>query len=203
MSHSVGHCGPDSDRRHIHDDVGELEHRLRQALAEGQHGAALLFADHGQGRGENQAEDYDLQHRAVGDRLRDVLREYVQNGVLCAELADRGGLRASRRGQRDAHSGLGEVNGCQPEKDGNRGNNLEVDDGAQSEPAHLPYVGVAGDAHHQRRNNSGAMMVLIKRRKISASTRRLVATFGKSCPISAPSSMAMKIHAVSVRRKQP
>ena len=47
-----------------------------------QHGAALLLADHGQGRGKNQAEDHDLQHRAVGHRLGDVLGEDVQDGVL-------------------------------------------------------------------------------------------------------------------------
>ena len=44
------------------------------------------------------------------------------------------------------------------------------------------------------------MIVLISRRKIIASTRRCVATLGRSWPISAPSSMATKIHAVSERR---
>ncbi len=52
-------------------------------------------------------------------------------------------------------------------------------------------------------NSSGAMIVLIKRRKMSASTRRCVAALGKSCPISAPNTMAMKIHALRVRLKQP
>ena len=89
MSHSVGDGRAHAERRHVHDEVGELEHRLRQALAEGQHGTALRLADHGQGDGENQAEDHDLQHRAVGDRLGDVLGKDVQDGVFGAEFADR------------------------------------------------------------------------------------------------------------------
>ena len=43
VSHSVGHGRADPERRHVHHDVGELEHHLAQALAERQHGPALLL----------------------------------------------------------------------------------------------------------------------------------------------------------------
>ena len=43
VSHSVGYGRSHSERRHVHHDVGELEHRLAQALAERQHGTALLL----------------------------------------------------------------------------------------------------------------------------------------------------------------
>ena len=45
-------------------------------------GRRFCFAHHGQRNGEDQAEDHHLQHRAVGHRLRDVLREDVQDGVF-------------------------------------------------------------------------------------------------------------------------
>ena len=155
MSHSVGHGRAHPDRRHIHDDVGELEHRLRQALAEHEHGAALLLTYHGQRGGKNQAEDYDLQHRAIGDRLRNVLRENVQNGVLPTKLGNRNRFCARRRGQLNANACFAQVDGRKAEEESDGGDNLEVDDRAQSETSNLSQVGMSGDADHQRCEDQG------------------------------------------------
>ncbi len=67
MSHSVGYGRAYAERRHIHHQVGELEHDFAQALAESQHGAALGLTDHSQSDSENQAEDHHLEHRAIRD----------------------------------------------------------------------------------------------------------------------------------------
>ena len=53
-------------------------------------GRRFCFAQHGQRHCEDQAEDDDLQHRAVGNRFGDVLRKDVQDRIFRAELADGG-----------------------------------------------------------------------------------------------------------------
>ena len=52
-------------------------------------------------------------------------------------------------------------------------------------------------------NMSGAMIVLISRRKIWLSRRRDVPTAGQSWPISAPTTIEMRIQAVSDLRCIP
>ena len=89
MSHSVGHRCAHAQRRHVHHDVGELEHRLAEALAERPAWDGVFASlQHRERDGEDQAEDHHLQDRAVGNGLGDVLREDVQDGVFRAQLGD-------------------------------------------------------------------------------------------------------------------
>ena len=150
MSHSVGHGCAHAERRHVHHDVGELEHHLAQALAKHQHGAAFGLAQHGQRNRKDQAEDHNLQHCAVGDSLGNVLRKDVQDGVFRAELADGAGISRGRRGKLNADAGLAQVDGAEAEEDRDGGDYFEEDDGAEAKPADLPQVGMPGDADHQR-----------------------------------------------------
>src|ERR1019366_7726238 len=74
----------------------------------------------------------------------------VQDGVLRAQLIDWDCLGTGRSSQLDAGSGSADVDGCQPEEDRDCSDDLEINDGAQTETADLPQVGVAGDTHYQR-----------------------------------------------------
>ena len=66
-----------------------------QALAEVQHRAALVFANHRQRNGKDQAEDHNLQHGIVGYGLGDILGEGVQDGFFGAEFGNT--ARVARR----------------------------------------------------------------------------------------------------------
>ena len=52
-------------------------------------------------------------------------------------------------------------------------------------------------------NKSGAMIVRMRFRKIRLSSLRLTANPGQSLPISAPATIATRIHVVSDFRRQP
>ncbi len=84
----VGDRRADADRRVVHDDVRELEHRLGHGLAPGDDRPSLL-ADHAERDREQDAEDDDLQHVAFGHRLDDRFRHDVEQDLIP-------GLRASR-----------------------------------------------------------------------------------------------------------
>ncbi len=65
LADRVGDRGPDTDRRHQHHDPREAEHRLGQALGEGEQRTPLLVRDQRERDAEEHAEDDDLQHLAL------------------------------------------------------------------------------------------------------------------------------------------
>ena len=68
-------------------------------------------------------------------------------------------ISAGRGGKLNADAGFAQIDGPEPEEDRDGGDDFEEDDGAQSQPADLPQVGMPGDADHQRseqqRRNDG------------------------------------------------
>src|SRR6266849_5395379 len=140
----------DADRRGQHDDIGELEHGFGEAFGEGQHGAALGFGDERESHGEQDAEDDDLQHLAFGNGLGDIFGEDVgdelRRGVRNSVQRFSGG-----RGRKaHAFSGAADVDGGEADEQGDSGDDLEVDEGLDSETANFFQVGVAGNAHDKR-----------------------------------------------------
>ena len=147
VTHRVGDGAAHPDGRIAHDDVGELEHRLRDGVAELHHDAPLLAEDV-EREGEEHAEDHDLQHVAFRHRLdhrvgKDVDEE-VLPGLRRRDLA----LRRLRR-QHHARAGAGQVHHGEADGDGDRGHHLEVDEGAHRHAAHHLEVAGARDAGNQ------------------------------------------------------
>jgi hypothetical protein len=68
MADGVGHGGANADRRELHHELREAEHDVGQRLAP-LNDRPCLFADRGHRQREQDGEDDDLQHVAVGHGL--------------------------------------------------------------------------------------------------------------------------------------
>ena len=77
MADGVGNGAKDAERSGVHDQVGELEHGFRKAFGQDEHGTALRFGHQNERHGEEDAENDDLEHLALGDGFGDVLRKDV------------------------------------------------------------------------------------------------------------------------------
>ncbi len=99
----------DADRRVVHDDVRELEHRFGNGLAPLDDRPAFL-ADHAERNGEENAEDDDLQDVAFGHRLDHGLRHGVEEDLI-PRLGRGGDLRLLPHRQVDADAGPHDVDG--------------------------------------------------------------------------------------------
>ena len=147
----VAPMGPDPDRRELHHDPGELEHHVRQALAERKHGVLGLALHLRQRRRKQQGKEHDLEHFVLGRRVEEgsghgVLDHASQGGVGAGQLAPLVG----GHGQAHAHTGLDGVDRNQPDGQRQRGDDFEVDDRPERQAAHLLHVvAVARDADHQ------------------------------------------------------
>ena len=123
---------------------------LRQALAKGQHGTALFFANQGQRNAKDHAEDHDLQHLAFSHGLGDVFRKDVQDNVspFLRLRGDAGRCRST--GLWNTHAGLRKIDCPQPNEQRHRGDEFKIKQRLDSHAPDLLQVGMAGDPHHQR-----------------------------------------------------
>ena len=145
--------GHDADRREHHDVAGELEHHLRGALEHVRDRAALL-AHRRQADAEEDREDHDLQdvaarHR-IDDRRRDQRDQHVPSRMRLDALHGLQRVGGHRR-RLDAGARLEHVDDAKPEKQRDRGRDLEIDDGLEADAAHRLQVAGARDADDQRR----------------------------------------------------
>jgi hypothetical protein len=85
MAHGVSHGCTDADGCVIHDDVGELEHDLREGFREIEDGSARGSGDERQGYGEKNGEHGDLQDLILGGGFDDIFREHVKQEVVPAK----------------------------------------------------------------------------------------------------------------------
>ena len=147
----VGDRRADADRRVVHDDVRELEHRLGHGLAPRDDRPAFL-ADHAERDAEEDAEDDDLEDVAFGHRLDDRLRDDVEEDLI-PRLRLGGDLRLLPHRQVDADAGPHDVDGHQADEERERRHDLEVDERAQAHAADDLDVPGAGDAGDERRED--------------------------------------------------
>ena len=151
MANGVRDRRPDPDRRVVHHDVRDLEHRLGNGLAPGDDGLALL-PDQPQAYREDDAEGDDLKHVAACHCLDHRLGDDVEKDLVPGlRLGGDLGLRTHR--QVDADAGLDDVDGHEADDEGDGGDDLEVDDRANTHPADDLHVAGAGDAGDERRED--------------------------------------------------
>jgi hypothetical protein len=79
VADGIGHGRTDADGGEVHDDVGELEHRLGERFGETEHRLAEFFGHLGEGDAEKDGEDGNLEDLIFGDGFGDVFREDVKN----------------------------------------------------------------------------------------------------------------------------
>ena len=151
MPDGVGDRRADTDRRVVHHDVRELEHRLGNGLAPGDERPAFL-TDHPERDREDDAEDHDLQHVTVGHRLDDRLGNDVQQDLI-PRLRGRRDPRLLAHRQIDANPWPHHVDGDEADDEREGRDHLEVDDGAQSDPSDDLDVPGPGDPGNQRRED--------------------------------------------------
>jgi hypothetical protein len=151
VADGIGNRSADANRRVAHHDVGELEHRLGNRFAPADNDLATL-ADHSQGDGKQDAKGDDLEHVAPRHRVEDRFGHDVEQHLV-PRLRTRGDIGGARRREDDAVTGPGDVDGDEPDDQGDGGDNLEVDDRAQPHPADRLDVARARDARDQRREN--------------------------------------------------
>ena len=142
-------AAPYADGRKQHDDVGELEHRLRETFREEQHRPALRVTQKAQRDCEQDAEHHHLQHLALVHRPGDVLRKNVQEDVG-HRLLGRRRERLRWRRQLHPHACLAEVDRGQADEKRDRGDHLEIDQRLDAHSPDFLQVGVPGDPHNQR-----------------------------------------------------
>ena len=76
VSHRDRHRRADADRRELHDDAGELEHHLRQPLAEPRASPPWRARLHlGERGGEEDGEEDDLEHFVPGRGVEEAVRD--------------------------------------------------------------------------------------------------------------------------------
>ena len=180
----VSNCSEDADRRGAHHNVGELEHGLREAFCEGQHRAALGLGNQGKCKREENAEDHDLEHLAFGDGLGNVLGENVGDDLRRGVWRNSESFAGSGGRQVNALSRAAQVDGGQANEHGNGGDQFEVDERFDAQPADFFQVRVAGNPHHehgkkQRRNDDAnqAQKDGSEQLKLRGRRRRVVSQF--------------------------
>lgn len=132
-----------------HDDVRELEHRFRKTFGKTEHGAALRFGDESESHGEEDAEYDDLEDLVFGDGFSDVFREDVDDELGGAVRS--GVKRFGRGGGRKMHAfaGAADVDGGEADKQGDGGNDFEVDERFEAKAADFLQIGMASDTYHE------------------------------------------------------
>jgi hypothetical protein len=117
--------------------------------------SALRLGEQRQRDPEEDAEDDDLEHLPLGDRLGDVLGEYVEDDVRCGLLDGGDPRRLQRLRLNHTHAGAGDVDGREPDEEGESGHDLEIEERLDSETPDLAEVRVPGNSDHQRSEEEG------------------------------------------------
>ena len=89
MSHGVRHGRAHSDRRVVHNDVCELEHRLRQRFRKAQDRLPLALGKLRQRNREKYREHRHLQNLILRGRLHDIVRKNVQQKIVPMQRSGR------------------------------------------------------------------------------------------------------------------
>src|SRR5580704_9406690 len=146
----VSHRPKYADRRRIHHQVRELEHRFRKASGEVQHRAPLRLRHQDQSHGEEHAEHDNLQQLAFCDGLGDALGKNVNDDLRrrVRHDADRFSGGGSRKGYTITRAA--QVDGRKADEHRHRRDHFEVDQRLDRQPPHFPQVGMARNAHNQR-----------------------------------------------------
>ena len=149
MADGVGNGAKDAERSGVHHQVGELEHGFREALGEGENGAALGLRNERERHGKEDAEDDDLKHLAFGDGFGDILRKDVGDELRGGVGRNIEGLRRGGGGEMDAFSCAADMDSRIADEHRKRRDDFKVDQGFEAEAADFLQVGVAGDAHDE------------------------------------------------------
>ncbi len=110
--------------------------------------------DHAQSRGEEDAEDHDLEDLAVGGRLEEALGKDVDED-FGERLGFGGDARDVPAAEMDADAGLDDIDEEQSEEKGDRRHDLEIDERLETHPADGLEVAVAGDPDDDRGKDEG------------------------------------------------
>ncbi len=148
---------PDADGREQHHQPRELEHHVRQPLEKPEHDVLAAARLHlGQGDREDHGEHHDLEHLVASGGVEEARREGVLEhaGKRCLAAGQLLSLFGGDGREVHAITGTDEVHRQQAEAQRQGGDDLEVDDGAEGEPADLLQVlAVSRDADHQAREH--------------------------------------------------
>ncbi len=137
MPDRVSHRAKHANRRRIHHQIRELEHRLRKASREVQHRAPLRLRHQDQRHGEQYAEHHHLQQLAFRHGLRDALGENVDD-----ELRRRVWHHLERlagRGRRQGHAvaRAAQVDSRKSDEHRQRRDHLEINQRLDRQPPHF------------------------------------------------------------------
>ena len=152
LPHGVGDRGAHADRRHQHHDPREAEHRLGEALGEGEHRPPLVIRQHRQRDTKEHAEHHDLQHLALRRSTRAMFSGKISSTMschvrcpgcwICVVSTAAGSVMPTPARLIVIAAPSDEERKCRDD--------LEVDERLHAHAADLPQVRVSGDAHHQR-----------------------------------------------------
>ena len=186
-----------------HDDAGELEHRLGQALGEREHRPRFRASGSiASAMPKSTLKTTTCRISPSATDARDVLGKDVEHDLLpaCAACAAGKLRRRRRRRQGDAVAGAADGDGRPPDEQRQRRHHLEVDERLHAHPADLLQVGVAGDADDQRgeeqRRDDGADQPQEDLARARADPRPRPGSRG---PTAAPTTIATRIQVVSDR----
>ena len=154
--------GEHTDRRVVHDHVGDLEHAFRDALEHLHQGVTQLGLQARQAEAEEHREEDDRQHFTAGHGGKDVRRNQVEDGfdkrMLMLHFGGGGGVLGDVHGAQGAHvdarARVEHVGQYQADHNGDGGDDLEVDDGLEADTPQLLGVADPGNADHQRGNDN-------------------------------------------------
>ncbi len=149
MTHRVRHRSKHTERRGVHHQVGELEHRFREAFRENQHRPTLYFGNQNESHREEHAEHNNLQHLAFRDGFRNVLRKNIGEELRRGVWRNIQGLRRRGRRQVNAFAGAADMNGRVTDQHRERGNNFKIDERLDAETPDFFQIRVARDANDE------------------------------------------------------
>ena len=146
----VGHGAERTDGRDAHHDGDNLEEHHLEILETADHRLGGL-AKGGHGHAEQDREEHDLEDLSLRKCAHDARRDDVHQEVDHRELRSGGVLRYVARGEPgrvDAAARLHEIYHDQPDPEGERGDNLEIDECLETDPSNALEIVGPGNAEH-------------------------------------------------------
>jgi hypothetical protein len=127
----------DRDRRHVHDEIRELEHRFGQRLDDLEERPPGCFCKATHRKAEDYREHCHLEQLVLGDGFGEIFRNNVQQKLVPRLHLSR--CRRSRDAQfpRQPHSCVADIDRHQPHRQRNRRRNFKVDQRLQPDAAHV------------------------------------------------------------------
>ena len=154
MADAVGRGGADADRREVHDDIREGEHRFGERFEETHHRRAFRFRKAPEREAKQNREYRDLQNLIFDDRLREIFGKHMQQEIVPVQRW-RSGNRAGAdcgRGS-DTDTCPADIDGGETDDDRDGGDDFEVDQALQPDAANPFGIAVPGDSGDQRAQN--------------------------------------------------